>query len=191
MSQATAIAATAVCLPSRAAPARRQWHSALPRTRHTTARLQQQWRTASTAEHPSDHPPVVLKTGDEGEELLHQQRISPTNSSPTIADPPALLRRPPPPLPPARSRACRLPVPHPPRLRPASQPPDIEELSQEYTDVMQQRMGSAALTYRHEDGMNYRCLWLAAFYFSSRAAAAWRAQRMMHALLSMLPAVGG
>lgn len=35
--------------------------------------------------------------------------------------------------------------------------PDVEELSQEYTDVMRERMGSTALTYRHEDGMNYRC----------------------------------
>jgi hypothetical protein len=60
-------------------------------------RVSQQWRAASTAEHHADHPPTVLKTGDE----------------------------------------------------------DVEELSQEYTDVMQQRMGSATLTYRHEDGMNY------------------------------------
>lgn len=32
---------------------------------------------------------------------------------------------------------------------------DTEELSDKYTDVMQQRMGSATLTYRHEDGTNW------------------------------------
>ena len=32
---------------------------------------------------------------------------------------------------------------------------DPEELSELYTDVMQQRMGSTTLTYRHEDGTNY------------------------------------
>ncbi|KAL4443451.1 hypothetical protein ABPG75_011188 [Micractinium tetrahymenae] len=32
---------------------------------------------------------------------------------------------------------------------------DTEELSEAYTDVMRERMGSAVLTYRHEDGMNY------------------------------------
>lgn len=37
---------------------------------------------------------------------------------------------------------------------PAS-PPDVEELSEVYTVVMRERMGSAVLTYRHEDGMNY------------------------------------
>lgn len=31
----------------------------------------------------------------------------------------------------------------------------MEELSEVYTDVMRERMGSAVLTYRHEDGMNY------------------------------------
>ena len=30
----------------------------------------------------------------------------------------------------------------------------VEDKSDEYTDVMQQRMGTS-LTYRHEDGMNY------------------------------------
>ena len=61
----------------------------------------------------------------------------------------------PPPLP-ARSPAARPLVPLHPLVPPLSMSADIEELSQEYTDVMQQRMGSAALTYRHEDGMNYR-----------------------------------
>ena len=31
---------------------------------------------------------------------------------------------------------------------------EAEDKSDEYTDVMQERMGGA-LTYRHEDGMNY------------------------------------
>lgn len=30
-----------------------------------------------------------------------------------------------------------------------------EDLSEEYTDTMQKRMGSASLTYRHEEGMNF------------------------------------
>ncbi len=32
---------------------------------------------------------------------------------------------------------------------------DTEDLSEKYTDVMQERMGSAVLTYRHEDGTNF------------------------------------
>ncbi|EFN57929.1 hypothetical protein CHLNCDRAFT_142013 [Chlorella variabilis] len=32
---------------------------------------------------------------------------------------------------------------------------DTEDLSDKYTDVMQERMGSAVLTYRHEDGTNF------------------------------------
>ncbi|KAI3428039.1 hypothetical protein D9Q98_006425 [Chlorella vulgaris] len=32
---------------------------------------------------------------------------------------------------------------------------DAEDLSEKYTDVMQERMGSAVLTYRHEDGTNW------------------------------------
>jgi hypothetical protein len=59
-----------------------------------------------------------------------------------------------------RPPALPLSRPHtgrsPSRLR-ASQTEDhpAEDLSDVYTDVMQQRMGSAALVYRHEDGMNY------------------------------------
>lgn len=37
---------------------------------------------------------------------------------------------------------------------PAASDPETEHKSEEYSDVMSQRMG-AALTYRHEDGMNY------------------------------------
>lgn len=51
----------------------------------------------------------------------------------------------------AQTAACRLPAP--PRRPPAAA--DVEELSEHYTDVMRERMGSAVLTYRHEDGTNY------------------------------------
>ena len=39
-------------------------------------------------------------------------------------------------------------------LRAEEEETDEEDKSAEYSDVMQQRMGSS-LTYRHEDGMNY------------------------------------
>jgi hypothetical protein len=42
-----------------------------------------------------------------------------------------------------------------PRTAPFSSHADAEDLSDKYTDVMQERMGSAVLTYRHEDGTNW------------------------------------
>ena len=32
---------------------------------------------------------------------------------------------------------------------------EVEDLSAQYSEEMQQRMGANSLTYRHEDGMNY------------------------------------
>ncbi|PSC72542.1 phosphoglucan phosphatase amyloplastic [Micractinium conductrix] len=48
-------------------------------------------------------------------------------------------------------------VDHPPEVTDVLKTGDEnpEELSELYTDVMQQRMGSTTLTYRHEDGTNY------------------------------------
>ncbi len=100
----------------------------------------------------------MLKTGDEGEIAPPDCASCHTNDIKAIGSPPSCCWLPLPPLPPARP-----PSPAPASLlRPTASPclsltPDVEELSQEYTDVMQQRMGSATLTYRHEDGMNYRC----------------------------------
>lgn len=66
MSQAAARAPTVVRLSSRAA-CRQQRAGSSSSVQHAIRRQQQQWRAASKAEHPADHPPVVLKTGDEGE----------------------------------------------------------------------------------------------------------------------------
>ncbi|KAI7843358.1 hypothetical protein COHA_003054 [Chlorella ohadii] len=96
MSQSIARAPTAPRLSSRTFGLQ-QRAGGCSSARHATKTAPRRWRAPSPPEHHADHPPVVLKTGDE----------------------------------------------------------DVEELSQEYTDVMQQRMGSATLTYRHEDGMNY------------------------------------
>jgi hypothetical protein len=41
------------------------------------------------------------------------------------------------------------------RLQPLAATQTDDRLSEEYTDTMQKRMGSATLTYCHEDGMNY------------------------------------
>ena len=61
------------------------------------------------------------------------------------------MREAPPPPPLERRRRSNAAAARPPR----GPPPDVEELSEAYTDVMRERMGSAVLTYRHEDGMNY------------------------------------
>ena len=82
------------------------------------------------------------------EQMLNRQPGS--LPPPPLPPPPAPRRRVllPPPISPATHQPHHLPTP-------ARAEASTEELSEKYTDVMQERMGSAVLTYRHEDGTNF------------------------------------
>ena len=119
------------------------------------------WRRAATGE----HPPEVLKTGEEGASCCLPGRAAVARVLGIAAKAHGIAmgrcrrpccRRAPPPL--SRTAANRPFPPVHPLLA------DLEDLSDQYTDVMQQRMGSASLTYRHGAGAP----------LARAASAAWR-----------------